>query len=141
MTESELTRKSFLSSKIFSGSLRVLGNSFSQFYSTYKKTKKEKMIKSEVSEVLARRLALDTEDYINIQRCWDEETKILSCDISQTINFIENECDDETFCWIGEVFEDVAEITQSKEFVAAIKRRRNVQVDVRYAEDSLFTDE
>ena len=109
------------------------------------------MIKSEIVEVLARRLALDTEDYINIQRCWDEETKILSCDISQTINFIENECDDETFCWIGEVFEDVAEITQSKEFVAAIKRRaekvvdaeerRSVQVDVRYAEDSLFADE
>ena len=55
------------------------------------------------------------------------------------------------FCWIGEVFEDVAEITQSKEFVAAIKRRaekvvdaeerRSVQVDVRYAEDSLFADE
>jgi len=45
----------------------------------------------------------------------------------------------------------VAEITQSKEFVAAIKRRaekvvdaeerRSVQVDVRYAEDSLFADE
>ena len=102
------------------------------------------MIKSEISEVIARRLALDPEDYINIQKCWDEETKILTRDIAQTINFIENECDDDTFCWIGEVFEDVAEITQSKEFVAAIKRRaakvvdaqqrRLVEVDVRYAE-------
>ena len=102
------------------------------------------MIKSEISEVIARRLALDPEDYINIQKCWDEETKILTRDIAQTINFSENECDDDTFCWIGEVFEDVAEITQSKEFVAAIKRRaakvvdaqqrRLVEVDVRYAE-------
>ena len=109
------------------------------------------MIKSEIVEVVARRLALDTEDYINIQKCWNEETKILSRDMTQTINFIENECDDEIFCWVGEVFEDVAEITQSKEFVAAIKRRaekvvdaeerRSVQVDVRYAEDSLFADE
>ena len=102
------------------------------------------MIKSEIVEVVARRPALDTEDYINIQKCWNEETKILSRDMTQTINFIENECDDDTFCWISEVFEDVAEITQSKEFVAAIKRRaekvvdaeerRSVQVDVRYAE-------
>ncbi|MBR7025501.1 MAG: hypothetical protein IKI08_05780 [Selenomonadaceae bacterium] len=109
------------------------------------------MIKSEIVEVVARRPALDTEDYINIQKCWDEETKILSRDMTQTINFIENECDDDTFCWIGEVFEDVAEITQSKEFVAAIKKRaekvvdaeerRSVQVDVRYAEDSLFAEE
>ena len=109
------------------------------------------MIESKISEIVTRRLALDPEDYINIQKCWNEEMKILSCDISQTINFIENECDDDTFCWIGEVFEDVAEITQNKEFVATIKRRaekvvdeqdrRSVQVDVRYAEDSLLDDE
>lgn len=109
------------------------------------------MIKSEIAEVVARRLALDTEDYINIQKCWDEETKILSRDMAQTINFIENECDDDIFCWIGEVFEDVAKITQSKEFVDAIKRRaekvvdiekcRTVQVDIRYAEDSVYFDE
>ena len=109
------------------------------------------MIESKIGEIVTRRLALDPEDYINIQKCWNEEMKILSCDISQTINFIENECDDDTFCWIGEVFEDVAEITQNKEFVATIKRRaervvdeqerRSVQVDVRYAEDSLLDDE
>ena len=100
-----------------------------------------------------KRIAIETQDEwdYGIEQCWKKETEILSRDIAQTINFIENECDDETFCWIGEVFEDVAEITQSKEFVAAIKRlaekvvdaeeRRSVQVDVRYAEDSLFADE
>ena len=100
-----------------------------------------------------KRIAIETQDEwdYGIEQCWKKETEILSRDIAQTINFIENECDDETFCWIGEVFEDVAEITQSKEFVAAIKKRaekvvdaedrRSVQVDVRYAEDSLFADE
>ena len=53
-------------------------------------------------------------------------TEILTRDITQTINFIENDCDDDTFCRIGEVFDDVAEITQSKEFLAAIKRCGNV---------------
>ena len=102
----------------------------------------------ELQSVVAerKRIAIETQDEwdYGIEQCWKKETEILSRDIAQTINFIENECDDETFCWIGEVFEDVAEITQSKEFVAAIKRRaekisdeqerRSVQVDVRYAE-------
>ena len=109
------------------------------------------MIKSEISEVIARRLAFDTEDYINIQKCWDKETEILTRDIAQTINFIEKECDDYTFRWIGEVFDDVTEITQSKEFVAAIKiraekvvdaeERHSVKVDVSFAEDSLLDGE
>ena len=93
-----------------------------------------------------KRVAVETQDEwdYGIEQCWKKTTEILTRDIAQTINFIENECDDDTFCWIGEVFEDVAEITQSKEFVAAIKRRaakvfdaqqrRLVEVDVRYAE-------
>ncbi len=109
------------------------------------------MLNAEIKNVLSRRLKLHLEDYIGIQKCWDEETEILSRDLGQTINFIENECDDETFCWIGEVFDDVAEITQSKEFVAAIKRRadkvvdaeerRSVLVDVRYAEYKIDDDD
>ena len=102
------------------------------------------MIETETKEIIARRLAFDDEDYINIQKCWDAETEILSRDMAQTVKFIENECDDETFYWIGEVFDDVAERTQSREFLEAIKRRaervvddeqrRSIEVDVRYAE-------
>ena len=102
----------------------------------------------ELKNVIAERIRIgdETQDewYYGIQKCWDKETEILSRDIKQTINFIENECDDETFCWIGEVFDDVADITQSKEFIMAIKRRaekisdekdrKHVEVDIRYAE-------
>ena len=100
-----------------------------------------------------KRIAIETQDEwdYSIEQCWKKETEILTRNLTKTINFIENECDDDTFCWVSEVFEDVAEITQSKEFVAAIKKRaekvvdaedrRSVQVDVRYAEDSLFADE
>ena len=101
------------------------------------------MLKNELIDVVKRRLAFDPEDYINVQKCWDVETEILSRDMAETINFIENECDDETFCWIGEVFEDVADRTQSKDFLVAITKRaakvvnpearRSVETDVRYA--------
>ena len=102
----------------------------------------------ELKAVVAERIRIGDEtqdewDY-GIQKCWDKETEILTRDLEKTISFIENECDDETFCWIGEVFDDVADCTQSKEFVAAIKsraakiiddeKRRSVEVDVRYAE-------
>ena len=102
------------------------------------------MIEDEIIAVVKLRLSLATEDYISLEKCWSKETEILSRDIKQTITFIENECNDETFCWIGEVFDDVADITQSKEFIAAIKRRaekvideksrKHVEVDIRYAE-------
>lgn len=88
----------------------------------------------------------DEWDY-GLEQCWQKEINILSRNVIQTINFIENECDDETFCWLGEVFEDVTELTQSKEFVCAIKKRaekivdteqrRNVEVDIRFAENRL----
>ena len=105
------------------------------------------MIKNEIESVIKYRLALETEDYINLQKCWDQEIETLSRDISKTIEFIETECDDEIFYWISEVFGDVAEITQSKKFVTAIKKRaekiiddeecRSVEVDIRYAEYSI----
>ena len=68
------------------------------------------MIIDDIKEIIARRLAFDNEDYINIQKCWDKETEILTRDIAETINFIENDCDDDNS-------ED----------------RRRVEVDIRYA--------
>ncbi|MBR3746954.1 MAG: hypothetical protein IKP64_10725 [Selenomonadaceae bacterium] len=98
----------------------------------------------ELKAVIAERIRTDDEWDYGLEQCWNKEIEILTRDISQTINFIENECDDDTFCWIGEVFDEVADRTQSKEFVDAIKRRatkvvddkerRSVEVDVRYAE-------
>jgi len=102
------------------------------------------MLSVEIKKILSKKLKLHLEDYIGIQEIWDKETEILCRDMAETINFIENECDDKTFCWIGEVFEDVADRTQSKEFIAAIKKRaekvidakkrRSVETDIRYAE-------
>ena len=63
--------------------------------------------------------------------------------MAATIDFIENDCDDETFCWMGEVFDEIAERTQNKEFLIVITRRaakvvdpeerHNVETNVRYA--------
>ena len=105
------------------------------------------MISDEILEVLSRRLKLHIEDYIGTEKCWEEEINLLTRDMAETIKFIENECDDETFYWISEVFEDIAAKTQNIEFVEAIKRRaekmiddeqrHSVETDIRYAEYEL----
>ena len=108
------------------------------------------MIYDEIKDVVSRRIKLHIEDDFGTQKCWDEEIEILSRDISKTITFIENECDDEIFYWISEIFEDVVEITQSKEFITAIKKRaekmideksrNSVETDIRYAEYKIDSD-
>ena len=106
------------------------------------------MIANKIKDVLKRYKKIHPEDYISTEKIWDEETEILSRDMAVTIDFIENDCDDETFYWLGEVFEDVAERTQSREFITAIKKRaakvidaqkrRSIETDISYAEDRLF---
>ena len=105
------------------------------------------MIYDDIKDVVSRRIKLHIEDDFGTQKCWDEEIEILSRDMSETIKFIEDECSDEIFCWIAEVFEDVAEITQSKEFIETIKKRaakivdeeyrHSVETDIRFAENKL----
>lgn len=108
------------------------------------------MIEKEMAEILRQRLKLHIEDDFGLQNCWNKEIEILSRDIQQTINFIENKCSDDTFYWISEVFEDVAEVTQSKEFIIAIKNRaekitdtqklQNLQKDIIFAENKLIDE-
>ena len=45
------------------------------------------MLKNELIDVVKRRLAFDPEDYINVQKCWDVETEILSRDMAETMLF------------------------------------------------------
>lgn len=108
------------------------------------------MISEEIKNVISQELKLHVEDYIGIQECWDEEIEILTRDMAATINFIENECDDETFYWMGEVFYEVVARTQNRDFFEAIKRRaakvvdeegrRSAEVDLEHAGYELLDD-
>ena len=73
--------------------------------------------------VIARNMALDPNDDFGTEKCWEEMTAILSEDIVATLHYFENECTDEEFYWLGAVFEDVAEKTQSKELIQVLRNR------------------
>lgn len=74
-------------------------------------------------EVITRCAALDPNDDFGMEKCWEEMTIILSDDISATIHFFESVCTDEELYWLGSVFEDVAEKTQSKELIQVLRNR------------------
>ncbi len=85
------------------------------------------MISQKIRVVLNERLRVlrDTNDEwdYGIEKCCKEETQILSESISDTLLFFETECTDEEFFWLSEVFSDVSEIVQSKEFVQTLRSR------------------
>ena len=85
------------------------------------------MISQKIRAVLKERLRVlrDTDDEwdYGIEKCCKEETQILSENISDTMLFFETECTDEEFYWLSEVFSDVSEKVQSKEFVQALRTR------------------
>ena len=85
------------------------------------------MIADEIRAALKERLRImeetdDNWDY-GIDKCCKKEVKILSEDISETIRFFTDECTNEEFFWLSEVFSDVAEKTKSSEFVQCLRNR------------------
>ncbi len=91
-------------------------------------------------EVIARCVSLDPNDDFGMEKCWDEMTEILSADIKSTIQFFNNDCTDEELYWLGSVFEDVAEKTQSEGFVQALRDRLSKVTLQKYDQKNLKSD-
>lgn len=105
------------------------------------------MNKSKLKEILSKRKSLDPNDDYSTYDCWTQEINILSANIQETTTFLENECTDEEFYWLSEIFEDIAYNTQSKEFINCLKNRLNkisdknliksIQTDIEFAESNI----
>ena len=87
--------------------------------------------------IIERNMALDPNDDFGTEKCWEEMTAILSEDIVATLHYFENECTDEEFYWLGAVFEDVAEKTQSKELIQVLRNRLTKVTPETYCQQNL----
>ena len=87
--------------------------------------------------VIERNMALDPNDDFGTEKCWEEMTAILSEDIVATLHYFEHECTDEEFYWLGAVFEDVAEKTQSKELIQVLRNRLTKVTPETYCQQNL----
>ena len=83
-------------------------------------------LSTELREVFKLRDQIEEEtqgnDYISIEKCWKTEIELLTADMNETLQYLESECTADEFSWISEVFEEVAEITQSKRFIEALRK-------------------
>ena len=107
------------------------------------------MMQNAYLKLLNDRLALHLNDDIGLMENWKEQTTLLSSNIGDSISFILNDITDDQFVWMSEVFEDVAEQSQSQDFVDAIRARalrikskedrESVLSEVEYASNRLLT--
>lgn len=66
---------------------------------------------------------VESEDNYWIEDYWKAAIKMYVKDISATIIFFQNNCDDEELYFISEIFEEIVEQTQSKELVSVLRSR------------------
>lgn len=88
--------------------------------------------------------------YDEIERCWNEEIRVLSEDIPSTIDFLQNECTPDEYSWISEVIDDLVRKTQSRELVECYKnlmtkfpeecKMYNIAGSIEFAEAALRTE-
>lgn len=83
------------------------------------------MITEEIRIAIQKRAATDDEWEYGVEQCDKEEIAILSRNIDDTIDFLENECTAEEFSWLSEIFDDIVEKTQSKVLVDCLCRVAN----------------
>lgn len=102
-------------------------------------------------EVIKERIRISKECHdewaYGIEKCWEQEVEILTEDIPSTLLFLQNDCTADEFSWISEVIEDIAEQTNSREFIECYKQlmskfpeecnKYNVALSVEYAESAL----
>ena len=78
------------------------------------------MIKDIMDDIISERKSKNIEDDYGIQNCWNKMIDILSKDINETVAYLEN-CSEEDIYFISEVFEDVSEQLQSKEYIECLR--------------------
>ncbi len=86
-----------------------------------------KMIKENMQEIIKERIRNcdelgDNWDY-GIDKCHEQMIRILTENIEDSITYILNECSNEDFFWISEIFIDLIKITKSTKLLDTFKTR------------------
>jgi hypothetical protein len=91
-------------------------------------------IKNKMDVILNERKKLNLNDDYGIYKSWNEIIEVLSEDEENTIRYLET-CSKEELYWISEVFEDIAEIIQSKDLIDCLRT-----LDEKYPELEMTND-
>lgn len=85
------------------------------------------MIKNTLTEILKerKRIAIETDDNwdYGIEQCWKRYLQILTENLDKTFVYFQNECTNEELYYLAEIFEELAEETQSRELINVLRAR------------------
>ena len=81
------------------------------------------MIKFDTLKEAARFRVVESEDNYWVEDYWKATIELFTKDVAATINFLQNECDDEELYFLSEIFEEIVEQTQNKELVSVLRSR------------------
>ena len=97
----------------------------------------------DMDSVIKIRESKDINDFYGINECWNEIIELLSDNINETIAYLNN-CSEKEVYYISEVFEDIAERTNSKEYIKCLRAidskypRLNLKQDIDVAEEYII---
>lgn len=76
---------------------------------------------NEFHEIINKRASIDDEWFTEVEKCWNDMTRIFTEDINKTILFLDV-CTADEFSWLSEIFDDIAKETHSKDFIRALRK-------------------
>ena len=83
-------------------------------------------VKEEYAVILRQRLKEngidDAPDYYETSPTIRTEIELISRNLQETVQFLDNDCTAEQLIWLSEVFEEISAKFQSWEFIDALKR-------------------
>ncbi len=89
------------------------------------------MIKDRIIPIIEEREATDDEWDYGVEQCKNKLIALFTENIDESIKFLDNDCTADQFSWLSEVFDEIAEKTQSHAFIDALKR-----LAVKYPEET-----
>lgn len=81
------------------------------------------MIKFDTLKEAAHFRVVESEENYWVEDYWKAAIEMYVKDLSATIMFFQNDCDDEELYFLSEIFEEIVEQTQSKELVSVLRFR------------------
>ena len=99
-----------------------------------------KECKDIMDNIISERKSKNIEDDYGIQNCWNKMIDILSKDINETVAYLEN-CSEKDIYFISEIFEDVSEMLQSKEYIECLRKLDDKFPDLHMTKDIDLVEE
>lgn len=98
------------------------------------------MIKILMDEIIIERKKKHMEDDYGIRECWNKMIDILSQDVYETIVYLEG-CSEDHIYYVSEVFEDISEKLQSKEYIDCLRKLDKKFPDLHMTKDIDLAEE